>query len=103
VILNEYLENFARRILQDALNEAVSSYWLRRAESFESAKPRLDDYHGTATNADLSAQWRRADQTAKACRHRAMLSLYHDEFPEDVEAALREEGSWQDVPTRLAS
>lgn len=63
--LADYLDNFARRVLQDALNEATRSYWLRRAETFDAV--------GTPT----------ADATARACRARADLAPL-----EDLDAAL---------------
>lgn len=103
MIAEEYLAHFQRRVIQDALNEATRSYWLRRAESFEWAKPRLDDFHGTADNPNLSAQWRRADETATACRNRGEMALVQDEYPELVRDVLREEEPCQDAPTRRAS
>jgi hypothetical protein len=69
--LAEYVDNFRRRVLQDALNEATASYWLRRAEDFERAKPRREKYRGQATDDDLRTAWQRCDQAAQACRARA--------------------------------
>ena len=71
----EHIDQMGRRMIVDALLEAESAYWHRRAEAFEQAKPRLDDFHGQATHAELSAQWRAADATAQACRNRASLAL----------------------------
>lgn len=51
----EYLANFGRRILQDALAEATAAYWLRRADTFAAV--------GTPT----------ADLTARTCRAHAWL------------------------------
>ena len=82
----EQVDQVARRIIIDALTEATAAYWHRRAEAFELAKPRLDDFHGQATHAELSAQWRRADETAKACRNRASLALVESWDAEVVEA-----------------
>lgn len=63
--LQTYLDNFVGRVLQDALNEATRTYWLRRAETFDAV--------GTAT----------ADASARACRARA------EQAPlEDLDAAL---------------
>lgn len=93
--LADYIANFQRRVLQDALNEATRSYWLRRAETFEDAKPRLGEFHGAAIPAELSRQWNRAHQTAEACRNRAAMALIQDEYPEMVVEALAE--VWGDV------
>lgn len=100
----EYLEHFAYRILQDALNEATASYWERRAETFEWVKPAIGEFHGRNGRDQLSEQWRRADRTAQMCRHRASLAREQDEHPDEVWAALHEGGEpWQDATTRLAS
>lgn len=72
--LDEHLDQFAYRVLRDAYNEGTALYWERRAQQFEWAKPRLDDFHGQATKADLSAAWRRCDETARACRDRARVA-----------------------------
>lgn len=55
-LIEDYLEQFGKRLLQDALNEATSRYWLRRAEQFDAV--------GTAN----------CDEIAKACRNRARLA-----------------------------
>jgi hypothetical protein len=58
------VDAFQRRVLEDALNEACSAYWLRRAEDF--AKVGTPD----------------CDEVAQACRHRAELSLVGGTWPE---------------------
>lgn len=55
--LDEYVEHFRARVLQDALAEATERYWLRRAEQFAAV--------GTP----------RADETAQACRNRAAMAV----------------------------
>lgn len=55
--LDEYVQHFRLRVLQDAMLEATAVYWLRRARAFEDV--------GTAT----------CDEIATACRNRAALSL----------------------------
>lgn len=55
--LDELVEHFRSRVLQDALNEATSAYWRRRAEDFAAV--------GTP----------RCDEIAEACRNRARVSL----------------------------
>jgi hypothetical protein len=62
--LVEDVEHFNRRVLEDALNAACSSYWLRRAETFARV--------GTPA----------ADEIAEACRHKAELSLVGGTWPE---------------------
>lgn len=53
----EYVEHFQHRVIQDALNEACAGYWIHRAEQFEAV--------GNPA----------CDETAKACRSRARVSL----------------------------
>ena len=55
--LAAYVENFRRRVTQDALAEATSTYWLRRARDFDAV--------GTAAG----------DEIARACRNRAAVAL----------------------------
>lgn len=72
--LPEYVEHFRARVLQDALNEALPHYWMRRAEQFAAV--------GTPT----------CDEIASACRAKAeFLRLYPVVGIEpDVWQALRE-------------
>ncbi len=65
------IDHFRARILQDALTEATAQYWLRRAEQFEEAAPRLDEYRGTATRDELNDAWMRCHEAALACRNHA--------------------------------
>jgi hypothetical protein len=58
------IAHFQRRVLEDALNEACSAYWLRRAEDFTRV--------GTPE----------CDEIAEACRHRAELALVGGAWPE---------------------
>lgn len=66
-----YLDQFAADVLADALSAASSDYWRRRAEAWETAKPKPGDYLGRCTREDLSRAWRRCDERARACRARA--------------------------------
>ncbi len=60
--LAAHIENFTRRVMQDALAEATAAYWLRRAKTFEAVgNPRCDEI-------------------AEACRHRATLGLGADDL-----------------------
>lgn len=72
--LDDYLTNFAARVMQDAMSEATSAYWLRRAAQFEAARPRPGEFHGRATPEKLRAQDARLARTAEMCRRRADLT-----------------------------
>jgi hypothetical protein len=62
--LVEDIAHFRMRVLQDALNEACSAYWLRRA----------DDFNVVGTP--------ECDQVALACRRKAGLALLGGTWPE---------------------
>ena len=64
--LPEYVEHFRSRVLADALQEATSAYWLRRARVF----------------AEVGTEG--CDEIAQACRNRAALSLAGDGIPDAV-------------------
>lgn len=49
--LAAYVEHFRARVLQDALNEALPSYWLRRAETFAAVGNTACDEIATACRA----------------------------------------------------
>lgn len=89
VNLDEHTAHFRARVLQDALTEATRSYWLRRAETFEAAKPRPGDYFGKLTRDEVRAQWYRLDEIARACRARAEVSIL-DDVADEVRDVLRE-------------
>jgi hypothetical protein len=57
-----------------AWGSATARYWLRRAATFEDARPRVDDFHGRATPAKLAARWDRLTEIAQACRNRADIA-----------------------------
>lgn len=59
--LTEFVEHFRKRVLQDALAEATSSYWLRRAQAFD-----------RVGNDECRA-------IAQACRNAAKVALLQDE------------------------
>jgi len=87
--IGQSLENFARRLLTDCLNEATRTYWLKRAQDFENAKPRPGEYQGTSTREELRARWLWLDEIARACRARAEISPL-DEIAPEVESVLSE-------------
>lgn len=77
VQLGDYLDHFRWRVLQDGLAEATAAYWLKRAEDFEKAKPiePVGGYATEAAAAQAALQWRRCDETARACRNAASLAV----------------------------
>ena len=80
------------RVLQDALTEATAEYWLRRADQFEAAAPKLGGYHGHATREELNEAWTRCHATAAACRRHAELIMQGrpEEISDEVTSVLAE-------------
>ena len=72
----DHLDHFQRRVIQDALADASSAYWTRRAEVWEWVRGRPGDYHGRSTPEDRAARDRRCDEAAQACLARAAVSLW---------------------------
>jgi hypothetical protein len=81
-VINIDIDHFRARVLQDALAEATAEYWERRAQQFEDAIPRPSEYHGNATQDQLTAAIVRCANTvaasadtpsccAKVCRSRS--------------------------------
>jgi hypothetical protein len=85
----EHLEHFSRRFVQEVIEDATAAYYLR-AQAFEAAKPKPDDYHGDATREDLRAQWQRLDELATACRARAQISPLPGRTDPDLDHVLGE-------------
>ena len=74
-----YVDHFRARVVQDALTEAMRSYWLRRAAAFEAARYRPGiDYPGLATIEEHRAKWRQLTEKAAACRAHATICLFDD-------------------------
>jgi hypothetical protein len=72
--LDDHLDHFRARVLQDALAEATADYWHRRADAFAAV--------GTPT----------ADETARACRNHARLLAAHPLITaDDLQNALQEQ------------
>lgn len=71
----EHIDHFQHRVIQDALADGTATYWRRRAEAFEAARPRPGDYIGRATPDDLRAADQRCRDMAEACRARARVAL----------------------------
>lgn len=70
---DDHLAHFGARVLQDALSEAEARYWLRRAATFETARPRPDDFTGDATPEQLRTRDARLVAVVRACHARAAL------------------------------
>jgi hypothetical protein len=79
------IDSFRRRVLQQALTEALPSYWERRARSFDDVHP---DELPLPLEADPEAAARgsSAAQAALACRRHAWLLA--QELPADMAAEI---------------
>ena len=86
--LMEQVDRFTHDILLDALHNAEARYWHGRAETFEAARPRPEDFTGNATPNVLEAQRERLTAQADASRTRARTANYGDVF-----AAVTQESS----------
>lgn len=82
----DHIDHFQRRIIQDALADGTALYWLRRADTFEDARPRPGEFHGQATTAELNEADARCAAMARACRARAAACSVQDWRPETLEA-----------------
>jgi hypothetical protein len=76
------VDHFRARVLQDALTEATTSYWVHRAYQFMEAAPKPGDFPGQAPRAQLAEARRRCQAIALACRWRAQLIM--DGRPEEI-------------------
>ena len=81
---------FMARVLQDELSQATATYWRRRAQTFLAAAPRLTDYNGRATAAELAERAERCRQAAEVCMQRASLEAPGQPIEADVWAVLAE-------------
>jgi len=70
-------EPIRRRVVQDAMNDALACTWRRRAELFEWARPRPGDFNGNAGAAEMAERDRLLAAQAKACRNKAILLELH--------------------------
>jgi hypothetical protein len=73
--LPEHVDNFRRRVMADALQEATAAYWRRRAQTFATALPREGDFTGRATPDEIEARRQRVAAVVLACSERAAFSL----------------------------
>lgn len=69
--LDDHLTQFSLRLIRDAMNEATALYWLRRAEQFETARPRPGDRLGANGRRGAAEIDARCLALANACRAKA--------------------------------
>ena len=69
----DFDEKVRRRAVQDAITGALAWQLRRRAEVFEAAAPRPEDFHGKASRDELAEAWRRCHGVALALRSKATL------------------------------
>lgn len=77
--LADEVEHFRRRVLQEALCEALAAQWERRAGTLRWAQPRAGEFQGRATTEELRDRWRRLEEQARACENRAQVAEYADD------------------------
>jgi len=72
--VTDSLSHLQRQVVLDAALGAWAGYWERRARALEAARPVLGDFTGAATREQLSVQWQRLTEAARACRARGQVS-----------------------------
>lgn len=82
--LDRTIDNFAFRVVQDCLSEAMSRYWIRRAETLEGARWKPGDYTGRATPDEIAARDAKLTLAAQNCRSHAQLLAEGTVSPYDV-------------------
>src|SRR5215216_1369050 len=82
VMITLDLDHFRARILQDALTEATTQYWIHRAYQFQQAAPKLAEFHGSSTRDELNQRWIDCMATTQACLNHA--ELIRQESPEPI-------------------
>ena len=93
VISSPYLENFARRVIQDALAEASSDYWRRRAEALRGARHNpVRDYLPPDRLQAARVRWAELTEAANACEAKATFcATYGNELNAALVAAVMAE------------
>lgn len=78
----ELAEQIQVRAFFDVMREANARYWERRADSFDWAAPRPDDFTGEATPEEIAARAKQCIEIASMCRFHAKLlrEAYQDAF-----------------------
>ncbi|WP_238175565.1 hypothetical protein [Kribbella pratensis] len=77
-------------MLQDALAQALASFWDRRAAALEAALPRPGDFVGSATPEEIQARTQRLLEAIAACRVHAELLAGTEAFTDEITSVLRE-------------
>lgn len=72
---------FRARVLQECFTSALPAVWERRAEAWEAARPRPDDFNGRATRAELVDRDERCKRIAEACRRHAQILREPEPMP----------------------
>ncbi len=70
-----HVDHLQRRVVREAIRDAESWQWQRRAAEWEAAAPRRGDFHGRATREALQARHERCVDAARTCRARAAVSI----------------------------
>ncbi|WP_427895004.1 hypothetical protein ACQHIV_15835 [Kribbella sp. GL6] len=85
-------ENMRRRVLQDALAEGLAATFERRAQLFEWARPRPNDFIGRSGQAEIAARDARLKADADRCRRHAelLLTARAGAYADDVRQVLAE-------------
>lgn len=86
------LEAFTKDLISDAIASALPRQWEKRAQVFEWARPRPDDFNGQASEFEIAKRDKDLAATAAACRlHAAMLrgdDLLSPRFSSDIQTYL---------------
>jgi len=72
---DRYRARFGADTALDAFHSATAIYWRRRAAQLRWAQPRAGEFFGQATTDEQRERWRRLEEQAKACEHRARVAL----------------------------
>ncbi|MFY0406911.1 hypothetical protein [Solicola sp. PLA-1-18] len=70
----EHYDRIATDNLRQALAEATAFYWQKRADRFEAARPRPDDYVGHASPEQIAETDARIRAKADNCRAHADIA-----------------------------
>lgn len=71
--LGYHIDQFSLRTIQQCITEAMSIYWVRRAETLEAARHREGDFTGQATPEQIRKRDAGLTLAAQNCRIHARL------------------------------
>jgi hypothetical protein len=69
----DFSEAMRRRAVQQAISDARSETWRRRAQDFRAAAPKPGDYSGRASLSELAERGQECLNIARACEAHATL------------------------------